>query len=193
MLKLAVLVSGTGSLLEAMLADHLPISLVVADRPCRGLDIARAAGVPTEFIERTDFSKNFDRSAYTDRVIEILIKYNIELVAMAGFMTVFDEVMFDSFSERVLNTHPALLPAFKGDHAVQDALDYGVKITGCTIHVATKELDEGRILAQEAVTVLPGDTKETLHERIKQVERKLYPQTIRQYVEELASGQQAKP
>jgi phosphoribosylglycinamide formyltransferase-1 len=85
----------------------------------------------------------------------------------------------DAFPNRILNTHPALLPSFKGWHAVEAALDYGVKVSGCTVHVATLEMDAGPILAQEAVPVLPGDTAAELHERIKQVERRLYPDTIR--------------
>ena len=97
---------------------------------------------------------------------------------MAGFGTVHGAHAFDAFPGRILNTHPALLPAFKGWHAVRDALEHGVKVTGCTVHVATLEVDHGPILAQEAVNVLPDDTEATLHERIKQVERRLYVQTI---------------
>src|SRR4029450_10458835 len=97
---------------------------------------------------------------------------------MAGFMTVFDKPVFDAFDGRILNTHPALLPAFKGAHAVRDALEHGGKGDGCTVHVATMELDDGPILAQEAVPVLPDDTVESLHERIKVVERQLYPDTL---------------
>jgi phosphoribosylglycinamide formyltransferase 1 len=89
----------------------------------------------------------------------------------------------------VLNTHPALLPAFPGWHAVRDALAYGVKVTGTTVHVATGEVDAGPILAQEAVPVEPGDTEETLHERIKVVERRLYPATIRQFLDQLEGGE----
>jgi phosphoribosylglycinamide formyltransferase-1 len=101
---------------------------------------------------------------------------------MAGFMTVLDKPVFDAFPGRVLNTHPALLPAFKGAHAVDEALAAGVKVTGCTVHLATPEVDDGPILAQEAVPVLPGDTVESLHERIKAVERRLYPHTIKEFL-----------
>jgi phosphoribosylglycinamide formyltransferase-1 len=103
---------------------------------------------------------------------------------MAGFGTVVPALPA-AYPGRVLNTHPALLPAFKGWHAVRAALDAGVKVTGMTIHVATAEVDDGPILAQEAVPVLPGDTEESLHERIKQVERRLYPATIRGFLEAL--------
>src|SRR5688572_5774327 len=98
---------------------------------------------------------------------------------MAGFGTIFGPAIHEAFPYRILNTHPALLPSFKGWHSVRDALAYGVKVTGCTVHVATLEVDAGPILAQEAVPVLPGDDQEALHERIKVVERRLYPQTIR--------------
>jgi phosphoribosylglycinamide formyltransferase-1 len=98
---------------------------------------------------------------------------------MAGFGTIFGAAIHTAFPGRILNTHPALLPSFKGWHAVRDALAYGVKVTGCTVHVATLEVDAGPILAQEAVPVLPGDDEDSLHERIKAVERRLYPETIR--------------
>lgn len=179
MTKLAVFVSGTGSILEAMLASGLNVSLVVADRPCRGLRIAEAAGVPVELVARTDFSPKFDREAYTQQIIQALERHGIGLVAMAGFMTVLAAPVFERYAGKILNTHPSLLPAFKGDNAVRDALVYGVKITGFTIHVATVKLDAGPILAQAAVPVEEGDTVDTLHERIKQAERRLYPETIR--------------
>jgi phosphoribosylglycinamide formyltransferase-1 len=178
--RLAVLVSGSGTLLEAILADHTPVALVVADRPCRGLDVAAAAGVPAELVERTDFGPGFDRPAFTDRVLKVLQAADVEIVALAGYMTVLGPSLLDAFPGRVLNTHPSLLPSFKGAHAVRDALAYGVKVTGCTVHVATAEVDAGPILAQEAVEVLPGDDEASLHERIKVVERRLYPATIKE-------------
>ena len=186
MKNLAVFVSGTGSLLEAMIKeDRLPIGLVLADRKCRGLEIAQLAGIATEFLERKDFSPKFNYYDYTMEVVNILCDHEITFVAMAGFMTILDPIIFNRYRERILNTHPALLPAFKGDHAVRDALVYGVKVTGCTIHIATEELDAGRILAQEPVLVMPGYNEKTLHERIKQVERRLYPLTIRRFAETL--------
>ncbi len=100
---------------------------------------------------------------------------------MAGFMTIFSPSIFRHFKRRILNSHPSLLPAFKGEKAVADALAAGVAETGTTIHIATEQLDEGPILAQERVAILEGDTVATLHERIKQVERPLYPRTIRDF------------
>lgn len=172
------MVSGVSSILEAMLATGLEISLVIADRPCRGLQLAGAAGIPGVLIKRS-FGPSFKRSVYTREVLETLNTHHIQLVAMAGFMTVLGPSIFDHFGGRILNTHPSLLPSFKGDHAVRDALAAGVKITGCTIHIATPELDNGPILAQAAVEVLPDDTEVTLQERIKQAERVLYPATIK--------------
>lgn len=102
---------------------------------------------------------------------------------MAGFGTVLDEPIHDAYARRILNTHPALLPAFPGWHAVEQALEVGVKVTGCTVHLATLEVDAGPILAQQAVPVLPGDTVDRLHERIKETERMLYPRTIREFIQ----------
>ena len=178
-MRTAVLASGSGTLLEAMLADGLTVSLVVVDRPSRALDVAEAGGVPALLVARTSYGADFDRAGYSRQVAEVLQEAEIDLVAMAGFGTVLAEPMYEAFEHRVLNTHPSLLPAFKGWHAVAAALAYGVKVTGCTIHVATLEVDTGPILAQEAVPVLDDDDEESLHERIKVVERRLYPETIR--------------
>lgn len=192
---LAVLGSGTCSLFESMVDKGLPIGLFLADRQCRGLAIAHRAGISFELVARKHFrtgTKKFARSAYTRAVVNVLHRYNIGMVAMAGFMTVFSEPMFelDAYPWRILNTHPALLPSFPGDNAVQDVLDHPdhVRVTGCTIHIAGLRVDTGFILAQEPVLVLPGDTKDTLHERIKQVERELYPAVIRRALAALAAG-----
>jgi len=186
--RVGVLVSGTGSILEAFLGADVPVVVVVADRPCRGLEIASQAGVTSELVDRRafgGFGDRFDREAYTRELVKVLAGHRLDLVAMAGFGTVLCQEVLDAYPGRVTNTHPALLPAFPGWHAVEDALAAGVKTTGCTVHVATLEPDAGPILAQEEVPVLPGDTKETLHERIKQVERRLYPVTVRQMLVEL--------
>ena len=181
MKNLAVFVSGKSTLLAAMIADELAISLVLADRECLGIAIAETAGIPTELVPRT-FKSGFDRRLYTLDVLNILRRREIAFVAMAGFMTVLGPVIFsEGYRGRILNSHPSLLPAFKGEKAVKDALEFGVKVTGTTIHVATERLDEGPILAQEAVRVLSGDTVDTLWERIKVVERALYPPTIREF------------
>ena len=166
-----------------MLDDGIPVSLVVADRACRALEVAAAHEVPGALVERRSFGAEFDRVAYTEQVVDVLQQHDIDLVVMAGFGTVFEKPIFDAFPNRILNTHPALLPAFKGWHAVRDALEAGVKVTGCTVHVATIDVDAGPILAQEAVAVRADDTEQTLHERIKEVERRLYSDTIKQILE----------
>ena len=184
--KLAVPVSGQGSILEAMIKRGVPISLVIADRPCRGAEIAREANIPTVILQRS-FKRDFDRRKFTLDFVGILVSREIGLVAMAGFMTIFDPVIFEFYENQIINIHPALLPSFKGEDAVRDALSFGVKVTGTTIHYATKGLDTGPIIAQEAVPVLEGDTVETLHERIKTVERRLYPEVVMKLLQEMSS------
>lgn len=179
---IGVLVSGSGTILQAIIDAGLPVAVVVADRPCAALARADEAGVASELVERTDFTKAFDRDGYTKQLVEVLGKYDVDLVAMSGFGTVVPRIV-DEFGSRILNTHPALLPAFPGWHAVGQALAAGVEVTGCTVHVVTAEMDAGPIVAQEPVAVLADDTEETLHERIKEVERRLFPETIRRVLE----------
>jgi len=179
------MVSGNGTIFRAIVDYELPVAVVIADRPCAALGIAEELGVATELVERTSFGRDFDRAAYTHLVVDALKRHEVDVVAMAGFGTILSPAMHEAYGGRVLNTHPALLPAFKGWHAVDDALAHGVKVTGCTVHVAALDVDTGPILAQEAVPVLPGDSAETLHERIKTVERRLYPETIRAFIEGL--------
>jgi phosphoribosylglycinamide formyltransferase-1 len=184
MRSLGVLASGSGTILQALLDDGLPIAVVVVDRPCTAVERAETAGVPVEMVERTSFGSDFDRGAFTHRVVDALRHHGVDVVAMAGFMTILDQPIHDAYPRRITNTHPSLLPAFKGAHAVADAIDAGVKVTGCTVHVATLVVDEGPILAQEAVAVRADDTVETLHERIKEVERHLYPNVLRDLLAE---------
>jgi phosphoribosylglycinamide formyltransferase-1 len=179
---LAVLASGSGTILVAMLGAGVPVGLVLSDRPCRALDVGRDAGIAVDLVERTVFGPGFDRTAYTEQLVKALVARGVDVVAMAGFMTVLAAPMFDAYDGRVLNTHPSLLPAFPGAHAVRDALAYGVRVTGCTVHIATVNMDDGPILAQEAVPVLDGDDESRLHERIKAVERVLYPRVVKEFV-----------
>jgi phosphoribosylglycinamide formyltransferase-1 len=178
--RLAVLASGSGTVLDALLAAGLPVAVVLADRKCRALEVAAEHGVAAELVERADFTAAFDREGFTNDVVERLRSYRTDAIAMAGFMTVMTASVFVAYPDAVFNTHPSLLPAFPGAHAVRDALAYGVKVTGCTVHIATETVDHGPILAQEAVEVRGDDTEETLHERIKAVERRLYPQTLQE-------------
>ena len=182
-MRIGVLASGSGTNLESIFAAGIPVEVVVVDRPCRATEVAAAHGVPAVLVERTSYGKDFDRLAYTNAVIDVLEQHEIDLVVMAGFGTIFEKTMFDAYEGRILNTHPALLPAFPGWHAVRDTLAAGVKVTGVTVHIATLEVDAGPILAQAAVPVLPDDDEDTLHERIKEVERTLYPETIKAILE----------
>jgi phosphoribosylglycinamide formyltransferase 1 len=177
--RVAVLVSGSGTILDTFLADDIPVAVVVADRRCAALEKAERAGIPAELVRRESFGPTFDRDVYTRLLVERLHAHDVDLVAMAGFGTILSRPMHDAFGGRIINTHPALLPAFKGWHAVRDALAAGVTETGCTVHVAGLEVDTGPILAQERVPVRPDDDEATLHERIKDVERPLYAATLR--------------
>lgn len=187
--KLAVMVSGSGTLMMQMHEDGLPIDVVIADKRCPGLNFAEATRVPTKLLAKTAFGwrndrkwndqPDFDRVAYSVTLATYLNEREITVTAMAGFMTILDAAFFKVYRGIILNIHPSLLPSFKGENAVQDALDAGVKVTGTTIHVATVELDSGPIIAQQPVPVLPDDTKDVLHERIKKVERALYSQVLR--------------
>ena len=181
-MRVAVLASGSGTILHAMIEAGIPIELVVTDRECNAESIAINNKIVHKRIERTNYGKDFDRDSYTCEVRDSLLFNDINLVVMAGFGTILGQPIYNVFEGRVLNTHPSLLPSFPGWHAVSDALQHGVKITGCTVHVATKEVDAGPILAQEAVPIFNGDTEETLHERIKTIERRLYVETIQEII-----------
>ncbi|MGH9135946.1 MAG: phosphoribosylglycinamide formyltransferase [Acidimicrobiales bacterium] len=182
-MRIGVLASGSGTILDAVLRDEIAVAVVVVDRPCPAQQVAERHGVPAVLVERESFGPDFDRVAYSERVVDALREHDVELVVMAGFMTVLEKPVFAAYDGRIVNTHPALLPAFRGPHAVRDALAAGVKVSGCTVHVATLEVDDGPILAQEPVPVLDDDDEHSLHERIKTVERRLYPATIRQILE----------
>ena len=173
--RLVVLASGTGSLLASLLdaaVDDYPgrVVAVGADRDCKALDIAATAAVPTYTVRLGDYP---DRAAWDAAITEATAAHEPDLVVSAGFMKILGPQFLSRFLGRVINTHPALLPAFPGAHAVPASLDYGVKVTGCTVHLVDAGTDTGPILAQEAVPVLDDDDEATLHERIKVVERRL--------------------
>ncbi len=180
--RLVVLVSGTGSNLQALLdacADPPYGAIVVAVGADRegtgGVDRARAAGVPT-FVERV--GDHPDRGAWDEALTSAVASYEPDLVVLAGFMKLVGPAFLTRFGGRVLNTHPALLPAFPGMHGPRDALEYGVRLAGCTLFLVDEGVDTGPILAQAAVPVLYGDDEATLHERIKSVERTLLVDTV---------------
>lgn len=188
-MRIAALASGTGTILEALIAAELPISLVIVDRPCTAMAVTKSAKIELAEVIRTDFSVNFDRDRYSDELLAVLHAREIDLIVMAGFGTIVGNIIHLAYKNRILNTHPSLLPAFKGWHAVDEALLAGVKVTGCTVHIASLEVDEGLILDQEAVSIFADDTKESLHERIKAVERRIYPATIRRVITQLENGE----
>ncbi|MCA1726695.1 MAG: phosphoribosylglycinamide formyltransferase [Actinobacteria bacterium] len=182
--RIAVLVSGTGTNLQALLDDAVlrpSISLVVADRPDAGaLDRARVAGVAAEVVDWAAFP---DRDAFGEALLARLASEQVELVVLAGFMRILPPGFVRAFPGRILNTHPALLPAFPGAHAVRDTLEWGAKVSGVTVHLVDEEVDHGPIVLQEAVEVLSDDDEETLHERIKRVEHRLLPLGVRLLME----------
>ena len=173
--RLVVLASGTGSLLESLLeaaVDDYPgrIVAVGADRDCRALEIATAASLPIYTVRLGDYA---DRDAWDNAMTEATAAHEPDLIVSAGFMKILGPRFLARFMGRIVNTHPALLPAFPGAHAVPEALDYGVKVTGCSVHLVDAGTDTGPILAQQPVPVLDDDDEASLHERIKVVERRL--------------------
>lgn len=181
-LTLGVLLSGSGtnlqSILDTIAAGRLTacVAVVVSDRAqAGGLDRARTRGIPAVVVSPGDFP---NRDAFDARVVEVLRAHGVDLIVLAGFMRLVTRVVLDAFPERVLNIHPALLPAFPGLHAERQALAHGVRITGVTVHFVDEQTDHGPILAQAAVPVLPDDTEETLHARIQRQEHRLYPLAI---------------
>src|ERR1700735_2223973 len=150
-----------------MCGAGLPVATVLWDRPCEALALARDHGAADELVDRRvygGFGPAFDRPGFTATVAAALVAHQVDLVAMAGFGTVMSQSVHDAFPHRILNTHPALLPAFPGWHGVRDALAAGVAETGCTVHLATLEMDAGPVLDQRRVPVRADDTEETLHE-----------------------------
>jgi phosphoribosylglycinamide formyltransferase 1 len=173
--RLVVLASGTGSLLASLLdaaVGDYPARVVAvgADRDCAALEIAAAASLPTYTVRVGDHT---DRDAWDAAMTEATAAHEPDLVVSAGFMKILGQTFLSRFPGRVVNTHPALLPAFPGAHAVPATLAYGVKVTGCTVHLVDAGTDTGPILAQQPVPVLDDDDEATLHERIKVVERQL--------------------
>lgn len=173
--RVVVLASGTGSLLNSLMdaaAGDYPARVIAvgADRDCLATEIAAGASVPSFTVRLGDHP---DRDAWDAAITEATAAHAPDLVVSAGFMKILGPQFLSRFYGRVINTHPALLPAFPGAHGVAEALAYGVKVTGCTVHLVDAGMDTGPILAQQSVAVLDGDSEESLHERIKVTERKL--------------------
>ena len=182
--RIAVLASGAGSNLQALVDDPQVgpwVVLVVSDRPAAGaLDRARARGVKAVALDPGQYPS---RGGF-DRALELLLEEEaIEAVMLAGFMRILGPGIVRAFHERILNVHPSLLPAFPGSHAPRDALEWGVKLSGATVHLVDEEVDHGPIVLQEAVPVLPDDDEDTLHARIQAVEHRILPLAARMLVE----------
>lgn len=181
-LRVGVLASGTGSLLQAILDaqdETYQVVVVVSDRA--GVEcLARAerAGVPAVVV---DFKSFESRDAFSEAVARVEVKNDVELSVNAGFMRILTKPFFDTLNRPAMNSHPALLPAFAGAHGIREALEWGAKVTGTTIHFVELEVDRGPIILQEAIPIEPDDTEETLHERVKVIERRLYPEAIRMF------------
>lgn len=179
--RVVVLLSGTGSLCAALLAatddPAYPAAVVAvgADRPAAGLEHARRRGIATFVCSLGDHP---DRAAWDRALAAEVARHDPDLVVSAGFMKIVGPAVLGAFGGRLVNTHPALLPAFPGAHAVRDALAAGVPVTGATVHLIDAGVDTGPVLAQREVPVEPGDDEATLHERIKTVERELLVQTV---------------
>lgn len=182
-LKIGVLLSGSGTNLQAIIDaiahDALPVEIVhvVSSRPdAYGIERARAASIPVTVLNREVYA---DPQAADARIVEALRAAGAEYVVMAGYMRKLTPVVLDAFPDHVLNLHPALLPSFKGAHAIQDAFDAGVKVTGVTVHLANEDYDKGPIVAQRAVVVREADTIDDLEARIHATEHILYPEVLR--------------
>ncbi|MFN8830544.1 MAG: phosphoribosylglycinamide formyltransferase [Labrys sp. (in: a-proteobacteria)] len=180
--RVAVLISGRGSNMEALIrAAQEPdypaeIALVIANRPdAGGLATARSAGIAAELVDHTQFPS---KAAFEAAIEALLMAHRIDLVALAGFMRILSEPFTRRWEGRLINIHPSLLPAFKGLHTHERALEAGVSEHGCTVHFVTAGMDEGPIIAQARVPVLPGDTAETLAARVLVEEHRLYPQAL---------------
>jgi len=186
-LPLGILISGSGSNLQAIIdaigRQELAarIQVVVSNRAdAYGLTRAQQHGIPTTVIDHKGFSS---REAFEAALIQSLRTHQVELVVLAGFMRVLTPFFVRAFSQRIMNIHPALLPAFPGTHAQRQALQYGVRIAGATVHFVDEETDHGPIITQAAVPVYPDDTEETLSARILAQEHRIYPQAIQLFAE----------
>ena len=186
-IKLGVLISGTGTNLQAIIDAILrgdlkaEIRVVISNRPdAQGLERARRHGIATIVIEHREFPsrEDFDRA-----VLAALREREVELVALAGFMRLFSTVMLDAYAGRIMNIHNSLLPSFPGIHGPKDAIDYGVKIAGCSVFFVTPGVDTGPIIVQAAVPVIPGDDEDRLAARILQQEHRIFPYAIRLFQE----------
>jgi phosphoribosylglycinamide formyltransferase-1 len=187
MSRVGVIISGRGTNLQALIDAERQhrlggkIVVVISNKSkAEGLQRARAAGIPTEVVTRVHFP---NREQFDRHLVDLLNQYHVDLVVLAGFMRVLGPNFISSFAGRIINVHPSLLPAFKGVNAQQQAVEYGVKISGCTTHFVNLETDGGPIILQRAVDVMPGDTGDTLAARILVEEHKILVDSVRLFCE----------
>ena len=181
-LILGMMASGSGSNFEAVAQAieqnrlNAKIAVLIHNKPgIKAIDRAQSRGIPTVLL---DHKAHASREELDRAIVETFQTYRVGCVVMAGWMRVITQVLIDAYPDRVINIHPSLLPSFPGIHAIEQALEAGVKITGCTVHLVSLEVDRGPILVQAAVTVLPNDTADTLHARVQIQEHQILPQAI---------------
>jgi phosphoribosylglycinamide formyltransferase-1 len=187
LLKLGILISGNGSNLQSII-DHIEkgslkatIKIVISNNPdAYGLTRAKKHGIPVVILKNGDFINKED---FDLELINILKNNSVDLVILAGFMRVLTPTFLKAFTQKIMNIHPALLPSFPGIHGQKQALEYGVKLSGCTVHFVDEGVDTGPIIIQSAVQVFDDDTEETLAARILKEEHRIYPQAIQFYTE----------
>jgi len=190
-LRVGVLASGRGSNLQAFIdaieAGRLDARITVVlsnKKDAQALDRARRHGLTDVFVDPKPYAGQTDsREAYDRAVLEVLMKYDVELVLLAGYMRIVTPVLISAYHNRIMNIHPSLLPAFPGLEVQKKAVDWGVKIAGCTVHFVTEGVDEGPIIIQAAVPILEGDSAETLSARILAQEHRIYPCAVQLYAE----------
>jgi phosphoribosylglycinamide formyltransferase-1 len=185
--KIALLVSGRGSNLQAIIDSieegclkNAEIHVVISNKAdAYALERARNHGIYTVFLDPS----RFDKAGYDGAILNVLTQYDIDLLLLAGYFRLLGNEIIEAYRNRILNIHPSLLPAFKGLHAQKQAFEYGVKVAGCTVHFVDEGLDSGPIILQSCVSVLQGDTEETLTSRILEQEHIIYPEAVRLFVE----------
>ena len=182
-MRVGVLVSGRGSNLQALINAYNEgkikgeIALVISDNPqAYAIERCKRHGIKYAVVERREFKSKLE---FERRMVELLQEKGVELVVLAGFMRVLSGEFLKAFPMRIINIHPSLIPAFQGLHAQRQALEYGVKLTGCTVHFVSEELDNGPVIVQACVPVLPQDTEESLSQRILELEHKILPQAVK--------------
>ena len=191
-LKLGILISGRGSnmaaIIDACEANEIDaeVAIVISNNAnAKGLALAHKKGIPTKYVEPNDFDT---QAEYETVLISLIEKYQVSLICLAGYMKILGNTFIDQFKNKIINIHPSLLPSFKGLNAQQQALDYGVQFTGCTVHFVEKDVDSGPIILQDIVEVKANDTQESLSDRLIKKEHQLYPKAIQWVIRNKIKG-----